>query len=659
MNAILRYLASVLLSIAAFDNIVAQETQTWQLSSPDGSQSLTVGIEDSRLYYNVRYNGATVIMRSYLSLTLSDGEIWGRSPKVKKAESEEINETYDTPVWIRSKTRNHCNQLTLTMSRDYSVVFRAYDDGIAYRFVSTRKGNYTILDEEVAVNFASSPTMYVAYSDNAGHEALYTTGSLANWNGSALADNPVVFKMVKAKVCLTESDLKDYPAMLLTKGNGVRGRSVEARFHYAAKSEGWKPENNGMTVVNSRQSYLAACNGTRSFPWRVMIVSADEGTFLSSDMVYALGRAPEGDYSWVKPGQAVWDWWSELPSDGLDFTPGMNTQTWLYRIDFAAKYGIPYVLVDAGWSKDNTMLTGANSNMDLEKIISYGNGKNVGVILWGFGFRFADKAETLAKKYSEMGIKGFKLDFWERTDQQALQAIEKVAKTAAKYKLLVDYHGCWPVAGFSRTYPNVIDFEGVHGGEQFKWNSINVDQMAYDVTFPFARMVAAPVDYTQGAMRNGTKSTFKVSYNYPMSQGTRCHQLAEYVIFFSPVTMWSDHVAAYNAEAECAGFISKIPTVYDETVPLENSIGNYVSVARRKGDEWYVGAITNWTPRSLSLDLGFLGDGNWEAEVMADGSDASTNAQSYTRSTISVPADRKVTVKLAAGGGYAMRIYKK
>ena len=539
MNAILRYLASVLLSIAAFDNIVAQETQTWQLSSPDGSQSLTVGIEDSRLYYNVRYNGATVIMRSYLSLTLSDGEIWGRSPKVKKAESEEINETYDTPVWIRSKTRNHCNQLTLTMSRDYSVVFRAYDDGIAYRFVSTRKGNYTILDEEVAVNFASSPTMYVAYSDNAGHEALYTTGSLANWNGSALADNPVVFKMVKAKVCLTESDLKDYPAMLLTKGNGVRGRSVEARFHYAAKSEGWKPENNGMTVVNSRQSYLAACNGTRSFPWRVMIVSADEGTFLSSDMVYALGRAPEGDYSWVKPGQAVWDWWSRLPSAGLDFTPGMNPQTWLYRIDFAAKYGIPYVLVDAGWSKDNTMLTGANSNMDLEKIISYGNGKNVGVILWGFGFRFADKAETLAKKYSEMGIKGFKLDFWERTDQQALQAIEKVAKTAAKYKLLVDYHGCWSVAGFSRTYPNVIDFEGVHGGEQFKWNSINVDQMAYDVTFPFARMVAAPVDYTQGAMRNGTKSTFKVSYNYPMSQGTRCHQLAEYVIFFSPVTMLS------------------------------------------------------------------------------------------------------------------------
>ncbi len=470
MNAILRYLASVLLSIAAFDNIVAQETQTWQLSSPDGSQSLTVGIEDSRLYYNVRYNGATVIMRSYLSLTLSDGEIWGRSPKVKKAESEEINETYDTPVWIRSKTRNHCNQLTLTMSRDYSVVFRAYDDGIAYRFVSTRKGNYTILDEEVAVNFASSPTMYVAYSDNAGHEALYTTGSLANWNGSALADNPVVFKMVKAKVCLTESDLTDYPAMLLTNGNGVSGRRGEARCHYAAKSEGWKPENNGMTVVNSRQSYLAACNGTRSFPWRVMIVSADEGTFLSSDMVYALGRAPEGDYSWVKPGQAVWDWWSELPSDGLDFTPGMNTQTWLYRIDFAAKYGIPYVLVDAGWSKDNTMLTGANSNMDLEKIISYGNGKNVGVILWGFGFRFADKAETLAKKYSEMGIKGFKLDFWERTDQQALQAIEKVAKTAAKYKLLVDYHGCWSVAGFSRTYPNVIDFEGVHGGELFKWN---------------------------------------------------------------------------------------------------------------------------------------------------------------------------------------------
>lgn len=629
--------------------------QSWELASPDGNQQLTVGLDNSRLYYTLKYKGTNVMSRSYLSLTLGDGEIWGRSAKVKRAETKEINETYTTPVWIRSTTESHCNELTLTMNRNYKVVFRAYNDGVAYRFVSEKTGKYNVLDEEVAMNFASNPSTYISYSDNSGFEALYNQAQLSNWTANRLITNPAVFSLLRAKVCLTESDVKDYPAMFLVKGSSVRG--VEGRFKRAPQSVQWKPGDTGKQVVKDEEPYIASCSGAREFPWRVLLVSTDDGTFLSTDMVYALGRAPKDeDWSWVKPGQAVWDWWSP-GLDGVDFTVGMNTDTWIYRIDFAAKHGIPYVLIDAGWA--DIPLTNISSSLDLQKIIAHGNEKGVGVLLWGHGFRFAANAEALAKRYSEMGVKGFKLDFWERTDQAAINAMEKVAEVAAKYKLIIDYHGCWPVAGLSRTYPNVVDFESVHGGENFKWSGINTDQVTYDVIFPFARMVAGPVDYTQGAMRNATKATYKADNNNPMSQGTRCRQLAEYVVFYSPLTMWSDRVTNYEKEPECTDFIAKIPTVYDDTRALTNSISNYISIARRKGDQWFVAAMTNWTQRTLTLDLSFLGDGNYEAEVFADAADAATNAEHFTQTTIEIPASREIQAKLAPGGGYVMRIYKK
>ena len=652
MKQIIKNTTTLVLAVMLAAGLYAQ---SWTLASPDGNQKLTVGVANSRLYYSLTYKGSSIISRSYLSLSLDDGEVWGRSPEITGSKTREINETYDTPVWIRSHALNHCNELTLTMSRGYSVLFRAYDDGVAYRFESAKSGSYNILDEEMTVNFSAAPSSYISYDDGSGFERVYSNTPLANWSTTTLVTSPAILTLPKAKVCLMESDLKDYPALFFTKGSAAR--SVEARFRAYPKSVQWNPSNTGKQMVKEKETHIAECKGARDFPWRVFLVSDDEGTFLSTDMAYVLSEAPaDQDWSWVKPGQAVWDWWSP-GLDGVDFTVGMNTQTWLYRIDFAAKHNIPYVLVDAGWA--NMDLTTVTSAMDLQKIIDYGKERNVGVILWGFGFRFAVNAESLARKYSQMGVKGFKLDFWERADQAAINTIENVAKIAAKYKLIIDYHGCWPVAGFSRTYPNVVDFEGVHGGETNKWLNISAGQVEYDVTFPFARGVVAPVDYTQGAMRNGTKSTFVVSYNNPMSPGTRCRQMAMYVIFYSPLTMWSDRVTNYEKEPECTDFIAKIPTVYDETRPLKNSISHYISLARKKGDEWFVGAMTDWVGRTLSLDLSFLGKGDWAAEVFADADDAGTNAEHFTHTVIDIPASRKVDAKLAPGGGYVMRIYKK
>lgn len=652
MKQIIKNTTTLVLAVMLAAGLYAQ---SWTLASPDGNQKLTVGVANSRLYYSLTYKGSSIISRSYLSLSLDDGEVWGRSPKIIGSKTREINETYDTPVWIRSHALNHCNELTLTMSRGYSVLFRAYDDGVAYRFESAKSGSYNILDEEMTVNFSAAPSSYISYDDGSGFEKVYSNTPLANWSTTTLVTSPAILTLPKAKVCLMESDLKDYPALFFTKGSAAR--SVEARFRAYPKSVQWNPSNTGKQIVKEKETHIAECKGARDFPWRVFLVSDDEGTFLSTDMAYVLSEAPaDQDWSWVKPGQAVWDWWSP-GLDGVDFTVGMNTQTWLYRIDFAARHNIPYILIDAGWA--NNDLTAVSSSMDLQKIIDYGKEHNVGVFLWGYGFRFAANADALARKYSQMGVKGFKLDFWERADQAALNAIENVAKAAAKYKLMLDYHGCWPVAGFSRTYPNVVDFEGVHGGETNKWLGINGGQVEYDVTFPFARGIAAPVDYTQGAMRNGTKSSFAVSYSTPMSPGTRCRQLAMYVIFYSPLTMWSDRVTNYEKEPECTDFIAKIPTVYDETRPLKNSISHYISLARKKGDEWYVGAMTDWAGRTLSLDLSFLGEGDWAAEVFADADDANTNAEHYTRTVIDIPASRKIDAKLAQGGGYVMRIYKK
>ena len=652
MKQIIKNTTTLVLAVMLAAGLYAQ---SWTLASPDGNQKLTVGVANSRLYYSLTYKGSSIISRSYLSLSLDDGEVWGRSPEITGSKTREINETYDTPVWIRSHALNHCNELTLTMSRGYSVLFRAYDDGVAYRFESAKSGSYNILDEEMTVNFSAAPSSYISYDDGSGFERVYSNTPLANWSTTTLVTSPAILTLPKAKVCLMESDLKDYPALFFTKGSAAR--SVEARFRAYPKSVQWNPSNTGKQMVKEKETHIAECKGARDFPWRVFLVSDDEGTFLSTDMAYVLSEAPaDQDWSWVKPGQAVWDWWSP-GLDGVDFTVGMNTQTWLYRIDFAAKHNIPYVLVDAGWA--NMDLTTVTSAMDLQKIIDYGKERNVGVILWGFGFRFAVNAESLARKYSQMGVKGFKLDFWERADQAAINTIENVAKIAAKYKLIIDYHGCWPVAGFSRTYPNVVDFEGVHGGETNKWLNISAGQVEYDVTFPFARGVVAPVDYTQGAMRNGTKSTFVVSYNNPMSPGTRCRQMAMYVIFYSPLTMWSDRVTNYEKEPECTDFIAKIPTVYDETRPLKNSISHYISLARKKGDEWIDGAMTDRVGRTLSLDLSLLAQGDWAAEVFADADDAGTNAEHFTHTVIDIPASRKVDAKLAPGGGYVMRIYKK
>ena len=361
------------------------------------------------------------------------------------------------------------------------------------------------------------------------------------------------------------------------------------------------------------------------------------------------------DWNWVKPGLCAWEWWNNYGLENTDFEPGVNTPTYKEYIDFASEYGLPYVIIDEGWSKiDDVTAVREGLNLDLEEIISYASSKNVGVFLWAVANVLDNKLEEACAKYSAMGVKGFKVDFFDRDDQLTVEMVYRICSAAAKYMLMVDLHGIYKPTGLNRTFPNVVNFEGVHGLEQMKWSK--ADQVTYDVTVPYIRMAAGPMDYTQGAMRNATKGNYTPVYNEPMSQGTRCRQLAEYIIFESPLNMLCDSPSNYLAEPLCTRFIAEVPVVWDESVGLNGEIGKYISIARRSGDTWYAGSLTNWDARELLLDLSFLGEGNWTMEIFRDGANADKAARDFAHEIVRVPADRKVNIKMAPGGGWVARI---
>jgi alpha-glucosidase len=385
-----------------------------------------------------------------------------------------------------------------------------------------------------------------------------------------------------------------------------------------------------------------------------VVISETDKELLNNDIVEKLASPPRfDDHSWVKPGQVAWDWWNNWNITGVDFKAGINTQTYKYYIDFAAANKLPYIVMDEGWSEFYDLLK-IKPDIDLQAIINYGMQKNVGVILWATWYNVFRQMDTAFPLYAKMGVKGFKIDFFDRDDQVVVRSTYDIAKKAAENRLMVDYHGIYKPTGLQRTYPNVIGYEGVKGLENFKW--ANEDQPLYTVTIPFIRMIAGPMDYTPGAFRNATKAIFRPVNDNPVAKGTRCNQMAEYVVFYAPLQMLSDNPTIYMKEQECTDFITKVPTTFDETVPLDSKVGEYVAIARRKGNEWFVGAMTNWTVRDLTLDFSFLPAGNYTAEVFKDGANADRNATDYKKEVINISAGDKITIHLAPGGGWAARI---
>lgn len=642
--------------------------QTYTLQSPDRQLRTEVSV-DKQITFSLTADGEEILAPSIVSMTLAGGQVVGEGTEVLKVTKASVDRIISSPFYKKAEIKDTYNEMTLHFRGNYSLVFRLYNEGLAYRFVTRKKGEITVIAEQADYCFSSDHKAFAAYVNSTkptfeeqfsnSFEQPYVHESLTRLDDKRLLILPLLVDLGNGKkLCITEADLEDYPGMFLHNKTDAPGvKAVHAPYPKRKVQGG---HNRLQMLVKERELYIARTTGTRSFPWRVFAVSSHDKQLADCDMVYRLASPSRvADISWIRPGKVAWDWWNDWNIDGVDFQAGINNATYKYYIDFASAHGIEYVILDEGWAVNlQADLMQVVPEIDLPELVAYAQSKQVDLILWAGYWAFDRDMERVVKHYADMGVKGFKIDFMDRDDQEMINFLYRAAEVCARHRMLVDFHGVCKPTGLQRTYPNVLNYEGVNGLEQMKWAPESYDMVTYDVTIPFIRMVAGPMDYTQGAMRNAARGNYRPVYSEPMSQGTRCRQLATYIIFDSPLNMLCDSPSNYMREEECTGFIASVPTVWEETHVLEGKVAEYVAIARRSGADWFLGALTNWTPRTLTLDLSFLGKGEYRMELFRDGRNADRSARDYRKETIPVPANRKLTIRLAPGGGYAARISK-
>ena len=639
------------------------QAKPYRVTSPDGRTTVDIDVQ-RQITWSVTHNGQRVLAPSVISMTVS-GQVIGYNAKVKSDDIKKVRTIIPAPFWRQDFIEERYNQLTLNLADGWSLIFRAYDgQGVAYRFSANEvlKGD-CVTAERVEFNFDRDYLAYVPYNNDTQHpyatsfESKYTVAPLSRFRNDALAFSPLLVCLDNGmRVAITDSDIESYPGMFLKKGEGF---SLVGDFAPVPGMVHETPRR-GQVVVDTYTDNLAVIkeNATkkapRNFPWRVLAIAESETNLPTNNLVWLLASPNRiGDTSWIRPGKVAWDWWNDWNITGVDFKSGINTLTYKHYIDFAAENGIEYVVLDEGWSAPLDILK-VNSDIDLKELTRYAAEKNVDLVLWAVSYVLDKDLEKACQTYAKMGIKGFKVDFMNRDDQEVTEQLYRIAATAARYQMIIDYHGMYKPAGMNRTWPNVLNFEGVWGLEQLKWTTEDI--VEYDVTFPFIRMLSGPVDYTQGAMRNALRDEYVPNNSNPMSQGTRARQVAEYIVFDSPFVMLCDNPEAYRREQETTDFITALPTVWDETRILQGSIGKFIVTARRSGERWYVGGLTNWDARDLSLDLSSLVKGQHDAVLFRDGVNATRNATDYRLESVEIQSKKPFLVRMAPGGGFVLII---
>ena len=646
----------LLLMFLLASSVYGKKNEMVEVVSPDGSLKVSIAVTDE-ITWSLEVNDNLVAGPSAIALEVEDYGIFGEEPVLRNSFPGSRNEIIETPFYKKSKISNQYNELNMIFRGGYSLIFRAYNDGIAYRFVTSIKEEIKIKSEKTEFVFPDASEFYVPYVREpvgryqVSFESTYDVLGLDEINADSLIITPLLVKNNDgSSLVISEADLEDYPGMFLALNDDATGFEAEyARYPLEEEQGG---HNNLQSYVTKRADFIAKTHGNRAYPWRMIAVGKNDAELLDNDLVYKLASPSRiEDTSWIKPGKVAWDWWNDWNIYNVDFRAGINTETYKYYIDFAAEKGIEYVILDEGWS-ESTNLLNVVPEIDLQEIVDHAQSKGVDIVLWAGWLPLNQKMDEVFEKYSEMGVKGYKIDFMNRDDQKMVNFYYKTAAKAAEYEQFVLFHGAYKPTGLHRTYPNVLTYEGVFGLEQVKWTEYD-NFPEYDVTVPYIRMLAGPMDYTPGAMENANRFNWRAVHSDPMSQGTRVHQLAMYVVFDSPFSMLCDNPTNYLREPESVEFIASMPTVFDETVPLAGEIGDYVAVARRKGDTWYVGAMTDWNGRELELDFSFLGDGEYRATVFADGVNADRAAVDYTKKTISIGSGEKLSIEMKPGGGWA------
>lgn len=610
-----------------------------------------------------------------LSVTMDQNELIAGSPvgmkiqdrksqlKIKSVKAHRLRkETIKAPFTHTPQYVSEYNESVVDLGEGLTMVLRAYDDGVAYRFSSNNKGEIVVIDETAEYTYPGNPELYMSWTTNSekpmamAFQNFYQRVSMDSVkSGYAFLPTAVDHKN-GIKTVILESDLVSYPGMFIVPdANSGILRGEFARYPAKTEFYPWRRQE----YVTATEDFIAKVPGRHDFPWRIISITDDDTKMPVSNLVYSLARPSKvDDTSWIKPGKVAWDWWNDWGLRGVDFKAGINNDTYRYYIDFASRNGIEYVVLDEGWydPKSGDMLT-VIPDIDLPELIRYGKERNVGIVLWTVFNVLDSQLEEACRKYADMGVKGFKVDFLDRDDQTAVEMVERIADVTARHKLFLDLHGIYKPVGLNRTYPNILNYEAVFGMEEMKWSDPSVDMPEYDVTYPYIRMMSGSVDYTPGAMRNAQKADWKAIYYNPMSQGTRGHQTATYLVYDSPFTMLCDSPSLYEKYQDWVDFVTALPVVFEYTKVLDGEMGEYIVTCRSKGSDWYVGGMTDWNPRDYTLDFSFLPAGvDYKATILKDGENAAKQGDDYKIITITVNSSAKELIHMAPGGGFAVSI---
>lgn len=634
-----------------------QALELQMLTSPDKNIAVEISLKE-KIYYTVSFKGERVMEASPLSITIENA-VLGKNPKLSGSKSITVDDKISTVWGSRKEIHDYYNQLTLDFEGNFSVEFRAYNTGVAYRFVTRLKEKQVIVkNEEVACRFNFGVSAWML--DSKSYETNYKKIPLDvqdiqhfNNNRDKIFLPLVVQSTPRVKVLITEAGLYDYPSLFLDRGNDYENflNGTFEKYTLTTQTGGF---SNYSQLPGEQADYIAITSGTREYPWRLLVISDDDRTFADCDLVYQLSKPNViVDTEWIKPGKVAWEWWHDYVVEGQNFKGGVNTETYLYHIDFAAKYGLEYILIDWLWT-DKYDLTLFNPDVDLKKITDYATSKSVKVIVWCPGHTLHRQIEKALDLFAQYGVAGVKADFFGREDQTGIKIYEDIAKTTAARKMLIDFHGAAKPTGLSRTYPNVINYEAVAGNE---WNKLSEDKVtiAHRVMLPFTRGLQGPMDFTPGGMRN-VQSGHKLRMTLPEVHGTRSSEMAMFVIYNEPLKMLCDAPSVYEREPEIIRFISAIPTVWDDTKVLEAEFGEYIAEARRYGKTWYVAGINGNSERSINLNFSFLGEGNFKATLLKDGPNSERVGTDYSFDAIDIDKNSRLPINMVQGGGFVIKI---
>ena len=636
---------------------ILAHAREFKVSSPSGELKVTVTVTDSTTY-SLEVKGVTVLKDCPIAMELEDGRVLGVGSRIRKDTRGSRTEDIEAPLYRQASFEAAYNYIRLSYDGDYILQFRAYNDGVAYRFVTSFADDIVVKNETVSFNFADKWPLVIPMVPKredryeTSFEATYTETTLGNASED-LAFLPCMVRVPEVgNIMLMESDVEDYPGLFVKQtATGITAEfpPIPTQFRVGGGGAA-RPAVYGDVIARTR--------GTRSFPWRIAAYAPRDIDLPTNNMVYQTASPSRiEDVSWITPGHSTWDWWNASLLYDVDFVSGINTATYKYHIDFAAKNGIEYVIVDDGWYKNFDPMQQADA-IDIHEILSYAQQCGVKVILWMAYTPFYNSAEQICDYYSKLGVAGFKIDFFDGQHQIIVDQIYELAEITSRYHIIVDFHGIKPT-GLNRTYPNVVNFEGVFGQENCKWSTIDVDMPRNQVSLTYLRMAAGPIDFTQGAMRNGSRGEYAMNFNHPMSQGTRACQIAMYIVYDSPLVMFCDSPSEYVQDQPTVDYIMSIPTVFDSTEVLAGKLGEFIVTKRQKDDSYYVGAMTNWDERDIELPLDFLPAGEWTVKLYRDGLNAFQMGRDHIIETLDVSSGQTLTVHLAPGGGFAMIIEKK